>query len=478
MESKKHIFHENIILLILAAAALMDTLDSFIVNVAMPTISKSLNISGDNNLQWLITAYGLAFAGFLILAGRLADIYGKRKIFITGVALFGVASLLAGLSSTFTLLIICRGLQGLGAAFISASALSSLISIFEEGKARNRAMIIWGAINIGGATLGVVFGGLITQYINWHWIFFINVPISILILSLTPFFIPKLTGHGIASLKKFDILGTLLVTSGLITLIYGLSKAPTYGWGDHRVIELLVAAAILLGAFIVNELKVSEPLLNLSLFAKGNVGAASILGLLVTGVGGTLLFFLSLYNQQVLGYSPVKAGLSLLPLLVLLAAILQIVRKLLDKFGYKKVIIGQLILLAIGYLSLLRLPVGGQYVSYELPSLIILGLGVPAGMGITLAATSGIKSEESGAVSGVYNTATQIGGPLMLAILSTIAATYTTKYAAANHTNLASAVHGIHAAFIAATAFILLATLLCVFILKQLPVKPEKSSPV
>jgi EmrB/QacA subfamily drug resistance transporter len=472
--SKKAVSHNNIILLVLSAAALMDTLDSFIVNVAMPTISKSLNIIGDNNLQWLITAYGLAFAGFLILAGRLADIYGKRRIFIIGVSGFGIASLLAGLSSTFSLLIICRGLQGLGAAFISAAALSSLLSIFEEGKARNRAVIIWGTVNIGGATLGVVLGGLIVQYINWHWIFFINVPISVLILIATPFFIPKLAGHGIASLKKFDLLGTFLVTSGLITLIYGLTKAPSYGWADHRTIGVLVVSVILLGAFIINELRVPEPLLNLHLFTKGNVGTASLLGLLVTGTGGTLLFFLSIYNQQVLGYSPVKSGLSVLPLLVLLVGVLQVVRKLLDKFGYKKVIIGQLIILAIGYLTLLRLPVSGHYISYELPSLIILGLGVPAGMGITLAATSGVKKEETGTVSGVYNTATQIGGPLMLAILSTIAATYTTRYAATN-TKLAAEVHGIHAAFITSTAIIILATILCVLSLKQLRIKSENS---
>jgi EmrB/QacA subfamily drug resistance transporter len=466
MDSQKTVFRKNVILLILALAALMDTLDTTIVNVALPTISKSLSITGVNNLQWLVTTYGLTFAGFLFLAGRLADIYGKRKIFIVGVSMFGIASLFAGLSSTSTLLIICRGFQGLGAAFISSAALSSLLSVFEEGKARNRALIIWGTVGIGGAALGVILGGVITQYINWHWIFFVNVPISALILLATPFFIPKLEGHGIASLKKFDVLGTLLVTSGLITLVYGLTKAPSYGWQDHRVIEVLVVAVMLLVAFIVNELKISEPILNIRLFAKGNVGTASLIAVFVNGCNGAFLFFLSIYNQQVLGYSPLKSGLAVLPLVILLVLVLQIVRRLLDRVGYKKVIIGQLLILAVGLLTLIRLPVSGHYVSYELPSMLIIAFGLPANIGLILAATSGVEKEESGTVSGVYNTAAQIGGPLFLAILSTIAASYTARYVITG-TKLAAAVHGIHAAFIAAVGFLILAIIMCVILLKQ-----------
>ncbi len=428
----KPIYHKNVALAILAFAQLMDVLDTTIVNVAIPTISKALNITGVNNLQWLISIYGLTYAGFLFFAGRLADLFGRRRVFMIGVLFFGVASISAGLSSTSVFLIICRGSQGLGSAFIASAALSLLISVFEEGPARNRAMVIWGTVIAGGAVLGLILGGLLTQYINWRWIFFVNAPICALVLLATPVFIPKLEGHGLLSVKKFDLFGTLLLTSGLISLVYGLTNAPTYGLQDHRVIAFLVASLILLVAFIINELWVSDPLLQLRLFANRNVGIASLLSMFVVGTNGAMLFFISIYNQQVLGYSPLEAGLAALPLIVLGVVVLLLVRRLLDKFGYKPVIFGQLLILLIGLLTLARLPVNGHYASNELPSLLIMAFGLSASIGLTLAATSGIQEQESGAVSGVLNTAQQIGGPLVLAVLSTVATTYTASAAGIN----------------------------------------------
>jgi EmrB/QacA subfamily drug resistance transporter len=462
----KPILHKNMALAILAFAQLMDVLDTTIVNVAIPTISKALNITGVNNLQWLISIYGLTYAGFLFLAGRFADLFGRRKVFMIGVLLFGVASISAGLSSTSVLLIICRGLQGLGSAVIASVALSLLISVFEEGSARNRAMVIWGTVIALGAALGLVLGGLLTQYINWRWIFFVNVPICALVLLATPAFIPKLEGRGLLSVKKFDLFGTLFLTSGLIALVYGLTNVPTYGWQDRRVVEFLAAAVVLLVAFILNELRVHEPLLQLRLFANRNVGVASLISLLVVGSNSAMLFFVSIYNQEILGYTPLQAGLAVMPLIVLGVAVLLLVRRLLDKFGYKPIILGQLLILVVGLLTLAGLPVIGNYASNELPALLVMALGLPASIGLTLAATSGIQEQESGAVSGVLNTAQQIGGPLVLAVLSTIAATYTTSAAATNTKGIA-ALQGIHAAFVAGSVLMLLAAIICVTTLQQ-----------
>jgi predicted MFS family arabinose efflux permease len=298
--------------------------------------------------------------------------------------------------------------------------------------------------------------GIITQYINWRWIFFINVPISIIVLLAAPFFIPKLEGTGKLLLKKFDILGTLLLTSGLITLVFGLTKVPSYGWGNKDVVEALIIAMLLLIVFVFNELKVSEPLLNIGLLTKGNIAAVSVISLFVVGCNGAVFYFLSYYNQEVLQYSPFIAALTLLPVVLLALVALQPVRKLLDKFGFKPVIIGQLFILAIGLFSLVRLPVSGHYLSDELPSLILIGLGITASIGLTIAATSGVKKEESGAISGVLNTAQQVGGPLILGILSTIAATHTAVSSTANTT-----VHDVHAAFVASAIFVFIAAMLC-----------------
>ncbi|HUB92959.1 MAG TPA: MFS transporter [Verrucomicrobiae bacterium] len=462
----KSIRHKNIILLIIGLAQLMDVLDTTIVNVAIPTISKNLHIIGVNNLQWLITTYGLTYAGFLFLSGRLADIIGHRKIFMIGVFLFGASSLMAGLSSSSSLLIVWRGIEGLGAAGIAAASLSSIISVYSEGKERNRAMTIWGTLVGGGVALGLVLGGVITQYVGWRWIFFVNVPISAVVLLATPYFVPKLPGQGTFSLKKFDILGAILLTTGLITLVYGLTKAPSYGWGSSRVVEMLATAVILLAAFIFNEIRAKEPLLNLKLFAKGNIAVASVISILVTGSNGAMLFFLAIYNQQVLGYSPAIAGLTLLPVIFIAFAALQIVRKLLDKFGFKPVMIVQLLILAVGLFSLIRLPINGHYLTDELPSLIVIAVGLTASIGLMVAATNGVKEKDSGAISGILNTAQQIGGPLILGILSTIAATYTVSSIIVNN-KLNALAHGAHAAFLTSAMLVLLAAFLCAVFVRQ-----------
>ncbi|HEY5267897.1 MAG TPA: MFS transporter, partial [Candidatus Saccharimonadales bacterium] len=381
--------HKNLILSIVALAQFMVVLDVSIVNVALPEIYKTLHFTSTSNLQWIVTAYTLAFGGFLLLGGRAADLFGRKKVFISGVSVFIVASLFTGLAQSSGMIEITRGLQGLAAAFMSPAALSIVITTFKEGRERNVALSIWGGIAAGGAAAGVLIGGILTQYLSWRWNFFINVPIGIMVVLAAIFYIDE-TSAGLDH-KHLDLKGALLVTTGLIALVYGFTQAPIHGWSSHKTVEFFIASAVLLIAFVFNELKVKHPLVPFSVFKIGNVAAADLTQLPVTACLFSMFFFISLYIQQVLHYSPVRTGLSFIPITIVIGVTASQMSKVVGRFGYKRPLMIAPIFMALGLFWLSRIKVNGSYFVNVLPGLIIvaLGLGIVF-VAITIAATYGV----------------------------------------------------------------------------------------
>lgn len=417
----KHSENKWAILAVLVVAQFMVVLDVAIVNVALPSIARNLNFAA-NNLQWVVTAYTLTFGGFLLLGGRAADLYGRRKIFISAVAFFGLMSLLCGLAQTETQLIVARALQGLAGAFMSPAALSIVLSEFKEGKERNKAMGIWAAVAAGGAAAGVLLGGVLTQYLDWRWNFFVNVPVGILVVAAALRLLPRHIGEENKKIR-LDLPGAVLATTGLMSLVFGLSKAPSNGWGSDTVITFLAVGGLLLTAFIYNETRTKQPLLDLKLFRIRNVLGANLAFLAIACTLFSMFFFLTLYVQQVLGYSPVKSGVSFLPVTVIVGMTSAVVSNLVCKIGYKPPMQLGPIVLAIGlFVISATMKVGGDYWHNVFPGLAVFALG----MGLTfvsgtLAATSGVPKHFSGIASGVLNTSQQVGGAIGLAILSAVA---------------------------------------------------------
>jgi EmrB/QacA subfamily drug resistance transporter len=419
----KHSENKWIVLALLALAQFMVILDVSIVNVALPSISVDLNFQ-PNNLQWVITAYTLTFGGFLLLGGRAADLFGRRRIFISAVTAFFLMSLLCGLAQTETQLIVARALQGLAAAIMSPAALSIVLTAFNEGKERNAAMGVWAAVAAGGAAAGVLLGGVLTQYLNWRWNFFVNVPVGMFVVFAALRLLPHHIGEENHKIK-LDLPGAVLATSGLMSLVYGLSKAPTEGWDSTAVWGFITAAIILLLAFVWNEKRAAQPLMPLSIFKIRNVAGGNLAFLGIACTLFSMFFFMTLYMQTVLGYSPVKTGLSFLPVTFVIGITSAVVSKLVGKIGYKPPMVLGPLVLALGlFLMSSLLKVGGDYWHNVFPGLAVcaLGMGLTFVSG-TLAATSGVPKHFSGLASGILNTAQQVGGALGLAILSAVAFT-------------------------------------------------------
>lgn len=411
------------ILAMLAVAQFMVVLDVSIVNVALPSIAQELNFA-PSNLQWVVTAYTLTFGGLLLLGGRAADLFGRRKLFIASVSLFAVASLVCGLAQTEMQLILARALQGLTAAFMSPVALSIVLSEFREGKERNKAMGVWAGVAAGGGAAGVLLGGVITQYLGWRWNFFVNVPIGLIVGMVAYELLPRALGEE-KQRPKLDLTGALLATSGLMALVYGLSRAPQAGWSSTSVWQFIIAGLVLLGAFIVNESRAKEPLMPLEIFKIRNVAGGNLAFLGIACSLFSMFFFLTLYLQNVLGYSPVKAGLCFLPITFIIGGTAAIVSNLVGKIGYKPTLLLGPIALASGLLTLsYTLKVNGTYWVDVFPGLALcaLGMGLTFVSG-TLAATSGVPKHFSGLASGILNTSQQVGGALGLAIISAVAFT-------------------------------------------------------
>lgn len=456
---------------VLALAQFMVVLDSSIVNVALPAIQKALNFSAAD-LQWVITAYTLVFGGFLLLGGRAADLYGRRKMFIVGISGFTITSLLVGFSQDSTMMIVGRALQGLFAALMSPAALSIVLTSFKEGEDRNKALGIWGAVAAGGAAAGVLLGGVLTQYVSWEWNFFVNLPVGIFVVFAALKVIPAHAKE--ESHNDLDLPGAVLVTSGLMALVYALTKAPEWGWTDGQTLVWFAAVFAALGGFIWNEARAKHPLVPLKIFRNRNLSGTNLIMMPLMAAMMAMFFFVSLYIQTVMNYSPVLTGVSFLPVTIVIGITATMISKYVPKFGYKPILIAAPLFVGAGLLLLAQLPVDGSYWVNVLPGLVLTAFGMGATfVTATIAATSGVPGDEAGLASGIFNTSQQIGGALGLAVLSGVAASHTAgKLKELGHDpsmlEFAQAlVGGWHVAFYAGLGFAVLAAIVAALVIKQ-----------
>jgi EmrB/QacA subfamily drug resistance transporter len=405
-------------LAIVGAAFFMTILDVAIVNVAIPSIQTDLHIK-EQTVQWVITAYAITFGGFLLLGGRMADLLGRRLIFLVGLSLFTAASLVCGLANSSGVLIGARAVQGLGAAIISPAALSIVTTTFREGAERNKALGIWGALGGSGAAAGVLFGGILTKYLGWEWIFWVNVPVGVLVFVLAVALVPESKadlGH-----RRFDAAGAVTVTAGLALLVYAISKAPDVGWGSARTILLLLASIALLAAFTVIELRSRSPLMPFRIFRLRTLAAANVVGFLLGAVIFANFFVLTLYVQQVLGWSALKTGVTFLATAGTTVIWAGVAQALTTRFGPRPVIVTGMLVLAAALGWYTQIPVDGQYWPDLLPAYVIFALGLAfAFVPVSIAAFLQVESHEAGLASGLLNTSQQVGGAIGVAVAATI----------------------------------------------------------
>ncbi len=404
---------------LLAVAQFVVVLDASIVNVALPSIGRALDFS-QNNLAWVVNAYVLTFGGFLLLGGRMADLLGRRRVFMGGLLLFALASLAGGFAETEGQLIAARAVQGLGAAILSPAALSIVTTMFRDGKERNKALGVWGAVAGSGGAAGVLLGGVLTDTLGWEWVLWVNVPIGIAAMALAPTLIPESRSTSLT--RHFDAWGAITVTAGLSILVYALVDATDVGWGSTQTIGLLALSAALIAAFVVIELRSQAPLMPFRIFRLRTLTGANVVGLLVGASLFSMFFFISLYMQQVLGYSAIKSGFSYLPLALTIIMSAGIASQLVTRIGFKPVLVTGMAFVAAGLLWFSQVSVDGGYVEDVLgPSLLAaVGLGFSF-VTTTIAAVSGVEERESGLASGLINTSQQVGGALGLAVLATVA---------------------------------------------------------
>jgi len=433
-------------LILLCSAQFVVVLDASIVNVALPTIGTALDFSQEN-LPWVVNAYVLTFGGFLLLGGRTADLLGRRKVFMAGLMLVAIASLAAGFAATEGQLIAARAAQGLGAAIISPAALSIVTVTFNDGAERNRALGVWGAVAGSGGAAGVLLGGILTDGLGWEWVLWVNVPVALIAFALSPRLIQESRAE--SETRAFDVAGAVTVTAALSILVYALVDANDAGWGSTQTLGLIAVSLVLFAAFVAIELRARKPLVPFSIFRIRTLTGANVVGLLVGASLFSMFFFISLYMQQVLGYSAIHAGLSYLPLALVIMASAGIASQLVTKLGYKPVLAVGLLFIVVGLTWFSRVSVGGSFLADILgPSLFAAaGLGF-AFVTTTIAAVSGVEEHEAGLASGLINTSQQVGGALGLAVLSSVATSYT-----ADVTNLSDLTEGFQAAFLGGAVF-------------------------
>jgi EmrB/QacA subfamily drug resistance transporter len=438
-------------LYVLCLASLMIVLDVTIVNVALPSIKTDLGFS-DTSVAWVVNAYLLTYGGFLLLGGRLGDLFGNRRLFLVGITLFTLASLACGVATTQWFLVSARAVQGVGGAIVSAVSLSLMMNLFTDAADRAKAMGIFGFVAAGGGSIGVLLGGVLTNSLDWHWIFLVNFPIGILVVVLSLRLLPA--APGLAAGGRLDVAGAVTVTTSLMLAVYAIVNGNETGWTSARTLGLLAAAALLLVAFLWVEERVQAPLMPLRLFRLRNVATSNVVGMLWAAAMFAWFFLSALYLQLVLGYSPLKVGLAFLPSNVIMAAFsIGLSAKLVMRFGIRTPLATGLLLAATGLALFARLPVDGNFVVDVLPSMILLGFG--AGMALNpllLAAMSDVAPEESGLASGIVNTSFMMGGALGLAILASVAASRT-EALAATHGHLAALTGGYHVAFMIGALF-------------------------
>ncbi len=434
-------------LILLCVAQFVVVLDASIVNVALPSIGRGLHFS-EQNLPWIVNAYVITFGGFLLLGGRAADLLGRRRVFMAGLLVVAVASLLAGFAATQGELIAARAAQGLGAAIISPSALSIVTTLFRDGAERNKALGAWGAVAGSAGAAGVLLGGVLTTGLGWEWVLWVNVPVSLIALALTPGLIPESRSESTS--RHFDAAGAVTVTAGLSVLAYALLDASSAGWGSTKIVSLLALAVVLLVAFVAIESRSQAPLVPFRIFRLRTLTGANVVGILLGASLFSMFFFISLYMQLVLGYSPIHAGLSYLPLAVTIIVAAGLGGQLVTRWGFKPILAAGMALISLGLIWFSRVSVGGSFLSDILGPSLLAALGLGFGfVTSTIAAVSGVKEHEQGLASGLINTSQQIGGALGLAVLSTIATTRTHDALASGGANLHQALtDGFHAAFL------------------------------
>ena len=408
-------------LALLCVAQFVVVLDASIVNVALPTIGDALDFSQDD-LSWVVNASVLTFGGFLLLGGRMADLLGRRRVFIGGLILFAIASFAGGLANSPGALVAARAVQGLGAAILSPAALSIVTTTFQDGAERNKALGAWGAVAGSGGAAGVLLGGVLTQYAGWEWVLWVNVPIGLAAAYLAPRLLAESRSE--SETRAFDFAGAATVTAGLSVLVYALVEAPNAGWGSGQTIGLLAASVVLLATFVAVERRSAAPLVPFSIFRMRTLTGANVVGLLTGASLFAMFFFISLYMQNVLGYSAIKAGLSYLPLAVTIIIAAGVASQLVTRVGFKPVLAVGMLLISAGLFWFGQISVGGSFLGDVLgPSLLAAaGLGF-AFVPQTIAAVSGVEAREAGLASGLINTSQQVGGALGLALLSTVAFT-------------------------------------------------------
>jgi EmrB/QacA subfamily drug resistance transporter len=468
---------KGVLLVLVCLAQLMVILDVSIVNVALPSIREGLRFS-TTGLQWVVNAYTLTFAGFLLLGGRAADLLGRRRVFLAGTALFALASLACALADSRSLLIGARALQGIGGAVISPASLAIIATSFAEGRERSRALGVWGAMGGLGGSLGVLLGGILTQAFSWPAIFLVNVPIAIGVIVFSRGLIPE--GRRETAARHFDASGALLVTGGLTALVYGIVRTDTLGWGSTGVIAPLALGAVLLATFVFVEGRVAqEPLMPLRVFTMARLRAANLIMFLLYASVFAIWFFLSLYLQQVLHYDPLQTGVRFLPMTLSIMITSTLAPRLVARFGERLVLTVGMLVAAIGLYLLTGVHSGGSYVADVLPGGLLAGLGlglslVPA----TIAAVAGVPAKESGLASGMLNTSRLIGGALGLAVLSTIAASQTRAHLLHGASGASALSSGFSVAFAVSAGLSLLGALAAVVLLRARPPAHEASASV
>ena len=456
-----------LVLVIACMAQFMVVLDATVVNIALPSVQRGLHFSA-SNLQWIVNGYTLIFGGFLLLGGRAADLIGRKRLFVAGVVLFSLASLFNGLAQTSGMLIVGRGLQGLGGALVSPAALSIVTTTFTDGEQRTKALGVWSAIAAGGSAVGLLLGGVLTDIASWRWVFFVNVPVGVITVAMALRYVAE--SRLDVKQRSFDIAGAITVTGGLVVLVYAIVKAQAFGWGSARTLGLSAAALVLLAAFVAIEQRSKAPLMRLSIFRVRSLAIADTVLLLVASGMFGMFFFTSLYVQEILGYSPLTAGLAFLPFTLGIMVGAALAQQLIKRIGVRNVSLVGVTIAAIGMLLLTGLPVHGTYVTDLLLPIIPMSIGMGLTfVPITLLGTSGISGEDSGLASGLFNTAQQVGGSLGLAILSTLAASQASSVLHGTTVLAVKTAHvsGYHVAFLAAAIMLIVGAGLLAFALRR-----------
>ncbi len=460
-------------LAVVCVAFFMTVLDGTIVTVALPSIKNSLHAS-DSALQWVLIAYSITFGGLLLLGGRAADLFGRRRLFMIGVTIFSAASLVCGLANTIGVLIAARAVQGVGAAILSPAVLSIITTTFAEGSERNKALGVWGAIGGSGAAAGVLLGGILTKYAGWEWIFLVNVPIGALVLALTR---PIVRESRIPALRGFDAGGAVTITSSLTLLVYAISKAPDVGWATGRTIGLLICSAVLFVAFLVIETRSPSPMVPFDIFRIRTVTGANVCGLFLGAVVFSNFFLLTLYVQQVLGYSALKTGLTFLATAGTVVLVAGISQALVTRVGPRPVMAVGLVLITGGMLWYTQIPVEGSFVTNLLAGYLLVGVGMAFSfIPMSIAALAGVEPQEAGLASGLINASQQIGGALGVAIAATVAFTHTKTLLASGESPAQAATSGFALGFWVLAGIAAVSVVACLALVRGAEREPEAAA--